>query len=170
MPFQKGSRTYRQGSPRDRLGNGRGVEGRESWPCVHPLRLLSPNEGSVMAERLVVICDECGRPAQASVTFRVAGRSLSKDLCQVHLQELVRNAHPPKRGRRPSIASPRPVAPKSSAGRRGRASAKASPKGQARKASRATVTDPETLKKRRAALEKARRVLAAKRAAAKKTS
>jgi len=35
------------------------------------------------------------------------------------------------------------------------------------KTTRAKITDPETLKKRRAALEKARRVLAERRAAAK---
>lgn len=119
-----------------------------------------------MAERVVVVCDECGRPAKASVAFKVAGRSLAKDLCQVHLQELVRNSHPSKRGRRPSVASP--VARKSSGGHRGQASAKASPKAQTRKASRKRITDPVTLEKRRAALEKARRVLAKKRAAAKK--
>src|SRR2546429_2176768 len=105
-----------------------------------------------MAERLVVVCDECGRSAQASVTFRVAGRSLAKDLCQTHLQELVRNSHVPKRGRRPSGTSPASVARTSSGGRRGRVSAKTSPKAQTPKAERARITDPVTLEKRRAAL------------------
>ncbi len=121
-----------------------------------------------MAERVVVVCDECGRPAQASVTFKVAGRNLAKDLCQSHLEELVRNSHPPKRGRRPSSTAPRGGGlPKSSGRRRGPGSRKASPKARMPKTTRAKITDPETLKKRRAALEKARRVLAERRAAAK---
>jgi topoisomerase IA-like protein len=34
-----------------------------------------------MAERTILVCDDCGRPATTSVTIRINGRNLVKDLC-----------------------------------------------------------------------------------------
>jgi hypothetical protein len=115
--------------------------------------------GSPMAERVVVVCDVCGRPAGESVTFRIGNRTLAKDLCHTHVQELVRNARAPKRGRRPAATPPAQLSKRSRPGSRKLAAAKPQ---------RRRITDPAILENRRAALEKARRALAKKRAAAKK--
>jgi hypothetical protein len=112
-----------------------------------------------MAERVVVVCDVCGGPAGASVTFRAGNRTFVKDLCTTHVQELLRNARAPKRGRRP--AAPSAATPSVRPGPRSNKRATARPQ-------RRRITDPAVLEKRRAALEKARRALAKKRAAAKK--
>jgi hypothetical protein len=53
-----------------------------------------------MAERVILVCDVCGAPATETVSFKANGRSLQKDLCQVHLAELTAGARAPKRGRR----------------------------------------------------------------------
>jgi hypothetical protein len=116
-----------------------------------------------MAERLVLVCDICGSPAEQSVTFRAGARSLAQDLCSTHFQELVRRSHTPKRGRRPGV--PQAAAP--AAPRRGRkkATRKAAKKSTAKRARR-KITDPAVLEKRLAALAKARAARAQKRAAA----
>jgi hypothetical protein len=112
-----------------------------------------------MAERVVVVCDVCGRPAEESMTFRIGGRTWTKDLCSTHVQELVRSARAPRRGRRPAAA---PAAVPS------KRSTPSSNKPATAKPQRRRITDPAVLEKRRAALEKARRALAKKRAAAKR--
>jgi hypothetical protein len=123
-----------------------------------------------MAERVVRVCDVCGDPADQSVTFRVGGRSLAQDLCDTHLQDLVRRAHAPKRGRRPKATT--------SAGRKASTAARRPRKARTARASRKTatakttrrrITDPAVLEKRRAALAKAREALAKKRANERKT-
>jgi hypothetical protein len=117
-----------------------------------------------MAERTVVVCDICGKPAEQSVTFRVGTRSLSQDLCHTHLQELVRQSHAPKRGRRPgalSVPSRKTPAKKSSGGA---SSPRSSRRRGTSKSTRKRITDPTALEKRRAALAKAREALAKKRA------
>ena len=122
-----------------------------------------------MAERVVLVCDVCGGPAKQSVTFRVGGRSLSQDLCATHLQELVRSSHAPKRGRRPgSVSQSAATAPGAGRRRRAGTDSGASETPPPAKGKRKRITDPDTLEKRRAALAKARRALAAKRAGAKK--
>jgi hypothetical protein len=69
-----------------------------------------------MAEQMILVCDECGRPATKSVTIRVDGRNLVKDLCDADVRALVRNARTPKRGRKPASVL---ATPKASAARRG---------------------------------------------------
>ncbi len=122
-----------------------------------------------MAERVVLVCDICGSPAQQSVTFQVGARRLAQDLCATHLQELVRASHAPKRGSRPTATAQSPA---TAAGtprrRRGPTKSTASAKPSPVKRQRKKITDPAVLEKRRAALAKARKTLAAKRAAAKK--
>jgi hypothetical protein len=64
-----------------------------------------------MAERKILVCDVCGAPASETVSIKVGGRSLQKDLCDVHLAELTAGARAPKRGRRAgaTIAAPTPT-------------------------------------------------------------
>jgi hypothetical protein len=69
-----------------------------------------------MSERTILVCDECGRPASKSVTIRVDGRNLVKDLCDADLRALIRNARTPKRGRKPGTVL---AAPKAAGARRG---------------------------------------------------
>jgi hypothetical protein len=40
-----------------------------------------------MAERVVLVCDVCGRPAEESVTIRIGNRTLVKDLCGTHPED-----------------------------------------------------------------------------------
>jgi hypothetical protein len=121
-----------------------------------------------MAERVIRVCDICGQTAEQSVTFKLGARSLAQDLCDTHVQDLVRHSHPPKRGRRPgssSASSPSSATPASGRRTGGRAKAAAPAKAGASKPRR-KITDPAILEKRRAALAKARQVRAEKRAAA----
>ena len=125
-------------------------------------------EGGAMAEQTITVCDVCGAPAVTTVSIRAGGRSLTKDLCRTHVQELTSNARPARRGR-PRSVSVQPAQRSRTRGRpAGRATAR---KGRAKavaKSTRRRITDPATLEKRRAAMAKAREALAAKRAAAKK--
>ena len=68
-----------------------------------------------MAERTILVCDDCGRPATTSVTIRVDGRNLVKDLCDQDARALVRNARTPKRGRKAATV----LAPAGLSARRG---------------------------------------------------
>ncbi len=120
-----------------------------------------------MAEKVVLVCDICGEAAAESVTFKRGSRTLAQDLCATHVEELVRNSHAPRRGRRPSVPAPEASPKRSGPARRGVAS-RPSRKRAASKNPRRRITDPATLEKRRAALKKARRALANKRAAARK--
>jgi hypothetical protein len=127
-------------------------------------------KGRPMAEKVVLVCDVCGHAAAESVTFKLGNRTLAQDLCPTHAQELVRNAHAPRRRRKPNVALPSVESPeRSRSGRRGVA-ARQSGKRSSAKSPRRRITDPVTLEKRRTALEKARQALAKKRAAAKRAS
>jgi hypothetical protein len=121
-----------------------------------------------MAEKIVLVCDVCGRPAAQSVRFQLGSQSFAQDLCSDHVKELVRNSHSPRRGRRPNVPPAPAASPKRSLRTRGRVTAPSSGKRPRAKGPRRRITDPVILEKRRAALEKARRVLAKKRAAAKR--
>jgi hypothetical protein len=143
-----------------------------------------------MAERTVIVCDSCGEIAAERVSIRAGGRALQKDLCATHLAELLRGANPARRGRPPATmtGTPTPAATASAPKRRGRppkaaatstagarrrsrrGSADSSASASTAKASRPRrkITDPAILEKRRAALAKARKALADKRAAAAK--
>jgi hypothetical protein len=98
---------------------------------------LSNYEGEPMAEAMVVVCDTCGKPAEKSVTFRLDGRNLQKDLCGNHVAELVKGARPPRRGRRPgSVIASSSRGPSKASAPRKRAARKASArKGSAQKTS-----------------------------------
>ncbi len=68
-----------------------------------------------MAERTILVCDICGRPAVQTVGLKVGRRNLQKDYCEIHLQELTAGARAPRPGRRKGV-----VVAASPAKRRGR--------------------------------------------------
>jgi hypothetical protein len=52
-----------------------------------------------MAEKTILVCDVCGRPAAESVTIKVARGNFVKDMCSSHVNELIAGARRPRRGR-----------------------------------------------------------------------
>ena len=52
-----------------------------------------------MAQALVVVCDVCRKPAVETVSLKVAARGYQKDVCQTHLDEMIKGARAPRRGR-----------------------------------------------------------------------
>jgi hypothetical protein len=52
-----------------------------------------------MAEKTIVVCDVCGRPANETVTIKVARGNYAKDLCSTHVTELIAGARRPRPGR-----------------------------------------------------------------------
>jgi hypothetical protein len=52
-----------------------------------------------VAEKTVVVCDICGKPASETVTIKVARGNYAKDLCATHVTELVAGARRPRPGR-----------------------------------------------------------------------
>jgi hypothetical protein len=54
-----------------------------------------------MAERTMLVCDTCGRPAAETVTFKTSKGNRQRDFCAQHLDELLAPSRAPKRGRRP---------------------------------------------------------------------
>jgi hypothetical protein len=52
-----------------------------------------------MAEKTILVCDVCGRPAVETVTIRVQRGNYLKDLCDKHVAALVDGARKPRRGR-----------------------------------------------------------------------
>lgn len=57
-----------------------------------------------MAEKKILVCDVCGRPASETVTIKVKRGNFVKDLCAVHSNELVAGARKPRPGRRPGAS------------------------------------------------------------------
>jgi topoisomerase IA-like protein len=53
-----------------------------------------------MAEKTILVCDACGRPAAETVTIKVKRGNFVKDLCATHTNELVAGARKPRPGRR----------------------------------------------------------------------
>jgi hypothetical protein len=88
-----------------------------------------------MAEKTILVCDACGRPAAETVTIRVGRGNFVKDLCSTHVAEMIAGARKPRPGRRKGVVS----SPARTAGpvkRRGRPRKKASArKAPARKSS-----------------------------------
>ena len=68
-----------------------------------------------MAERVMLVCDTCGRPAVETVTLKTSRGNRQRDYCATHLEELLGPARTPKRGRRAgstNAASKKKAAPK----------------------------------------------------------
>jgi hypothetical protein len=54
-----------------------------------------------MAESTILICDvDRSRPAVASISFKVGRQNWTKDLCRIHLDEILAGARKPRPGRR----------------------------------------------------------------------
>jgi hypothetical protein len=58
-----------------------------------------------MAERTILVCDECGRPAAETVTIKAARGNFVKDLCTAHVTALVAGARKPRPGRRKGVVA-----------------------------------------------------------------
>jgi hypothetical protein len=58
-----------------------------------------------MAERTILVCDACGRPAAETVTIRSSRGNFVKDLCSTHVTELVSGARKPRPGRRKGVVA-----------------------------------------------------------------
>jgi hypothetical protein len=52
-----------------------------------------------MAERTIVVCDVCGKPAAETVTIKVARGNFAKDLCVDHVTDLIAGGRRPRPGR-----------------------------------------------------------------------
>lgn len=62
-----------------------------------------------MAEKTILVCDTCGRPAAETVTIKTARGNFVKDQCASHVNELVAGARRPRRGRpKVVVAGPAP--------------------------------------------------------------
>ena len=53
-----------------------------------------------MAEKTILVCDACGKPAAETVTMKTSRGNFVKDLCSTHVNELVAGARKPRPGRR----------------------------------------------------------------------
>ena len=69
-----------------------------------------------MAEKTILVCDTCGKPAAETVTIKAARGNFVKDLCTSHVTELVAGARRPRRGRPKAVAGD--SAPKKTAARK----------------------------------------------------
>jgi hypothetical protein len=52
-----------------------------------------------MAERTIVVCDVCGKPATETATIKTSRGNFAKDLCAQHVAELTAGARKPRPGR-----------------------------------------------------------------------
>ena len=58
-----------------------------------------------MAEKTILVCDACGRPAVETVTIKLERGNFVKDLCGTHVNELIAGARRPRPGRRKSVVA-----------------------------------------------------------------
>jgi hypothetical protein len=70
-----------------------------------------------MAERTILVCDTCGRPASETVTVKVRRGNFVKDLCSSHVGELLDGARKPRPGRRKGVVAKPPAAQPKKRGR-----------------------------------------------------
>lgn len=91
-----------------------------------------------MAERTIVVCDVCGKPASETVTIKVARGNYAKDLCAAHVTDLVAGARRPRPGRPRKMAGETSVAtpkrrgrPRKPVGRKGAGRTRSAAKGRA---------------------------------------
>jgi hypothetical protein len=59
-----------------------------------------------MAEKTILVCDTCGKPAAETVTIKLERGNYVKDQCPTHVQELIKGARRPRPGRRKAVAVP----------------------------------------------------------------
>ena len=58
-----------------------------------------------MAEKTILVCDACGRPAAETITIKVSRGNFVKDLCSNHVNELIAGARKPRPGRRKGVVA-----------------------------------------------------------------
>ena len=63
-----------------------------------------------MAEKTILVCDTCGRPAAETITIKVARGNFVKDLCSTHVNEAIAGARKPRPGRRKAVVGGAPKA------------------------------------------------------------
>jgi hypothetical protein len=84
-------------------------------------------KGLEMAQALLIVSDVCGRPAVETVSLKVTARGYQKDVCQAHLDEMIKAARAPRRGRprtKPATVSAGRTAAKRKASAKRKTSAK----------------------------------------------
>ncbi len=64
-----------------------------------------------MAEKTILVCDTCGRPAVETVTIKVERGNFVKDQCGMHVNELIAGGRKPRPGRRKAVVATRATAP-----------------------------------------------------------
>lgn len=79
-----------------------------------------------MAEKTILVCDVCGRPAAETITIKVSRGNYVKDLCSAHVTELIAKARKPRPGRRKGVVA-RASASDATPKRRGRPPKNAKP-------------------------------------------
>jgi len=72
-----------------------------------------------MAEKTILVCDQCGKPAAETVTIKVTRGNFVKDLCAAHVNGLIAGARKPKPGRPKGVVAGASAA-KTTPRRRGR--------------------------------------------------
>ena len=91
-----------------------------------------------MAEKTILVCDVCGKPATHTITILIGGRRLLKDYCDAHAAELRSGARAAGRSRRGPVASKGtnkgPAAPRARPSRRRTRPAGAAPRSPRRSA------------------------------------
>jgi topoisomerase IA-like protein len=58
-----------------------------------------------MAEKTILVCDTCSKPAAETVTIKTTRGNFVKDLCSSHVNELTAGARKPRRGRPRTVAA-----------------------------------------------------------------
>jgi len=92
-----------------------------------------------MAEKTILVCDACGKPAAETVTIRVGRGNFVKDLCATHVSELISGARKPRPGRRKGSVSSSP-ARKTAAARKRRGRPRSASKSPTTRKSRARTS------------------------------
>lgn len=62
-----------------------------------------------MAEKTILVCDACGKPAAETVTIKVTRGNFVKDLCAAHVNDLIAGARKPRPGRRKGVVASAPA-------------------------------------------------------------
>lgn len=73
-----------------------------------------------MAEKTILVCDTCGKPAAETVTIKVSRGNYVKDLCSAHVSDLIAKARRPRPGQRKGAVARTNSGGKTAPKRRGR--------------------------------------------------
>jgi hypothetical protein len=58
-----------------------------------------------VSEKTILVCDDCGRPAAETVTIKLERGNFVKDLCSMHINEIIARARRPRPGRRRGVVA-----------------------------------------------------------------